>query len=109
MMWSLLLTPLSWLGLVVVFMSFMTYFLLQLLCGTYFRTQNLKRRYQAEWALVTGASSGVVFTFAFMTQRTMRSAACACCWHALPNPDPTGWWLPQALGRPSPRNWQSRG
>lgn len=45
-------------GVAVLFLSFGLYALLQLLCGTYFKTQNLKKRYNAQWALVTGASSG---------------------------------------------------
>jgi hypothetical protein len=54
----LALVPASWLGLLVVFTSFLLYALLQALCGGWFRTQNLKKRYNAEWALVTGSSSG---------------------------------------------------
>ncbi|KAF8072870.1 HSD17B12 [Scenedesmus sp. PABB004] len=54
-----LLTPLSWLGLAVVFLSFGSYALLQTLCGTYYKYQNLKARYNAQWALVTGASTGI--------------------------------------------------
>jgi hypothetical protein len=55
---SLMLVPLSWAGLVVMFSSFLVYALLQTLCGTWYRTQNLKKRYNAQWALVTGSSSG---------------------------------------------------
>lgn len=55
----LALVPASWLGLLVVFTSFLLYALLQALCGGWFRTQNLKKRYNAEWALVTGSSSGI--------------------------------------------------
>jgi hypothetical protein len=55
---KLALVPAGWFGLLVVFTSFLLYGLLQLLCGGWFRTQNLKKRYNAEWALVTGSSSG---------------------------------------------------
>lgn len=49
----------SWLGWAVVFLSFGLYIFFQLLCGSYFKYQNLRERYKAEWALVTGASTGV--------------------------------------------------
>eukprot|EP00983_Pelagomonas_calceolata_P066076 1148859-Pelagomonas_calceolata.AAC.10 len=39
-------------------LSFVTYFVQHLICAYYYKTQNLKRRYNAKWALVTGASSG---------------------------------------------------
>lgn len=58
-MWSFIATPLSWLGFGVVLLSFGLYILLQLVCGSYYKYQNLKERYNAEWALVTGASTGV--------------------------------------------------
>lgn len=54
----LLLKPLSWAGLVVMITSFFLYAVFQVLCGFWFKTQNLKKRYNAEWALVTGSSSG---------------------------------------------------
>jgi hypothetical protein len=57
-LWGLLLKPLGWAGLLVMFASFVLYALLQTLCGVWFRTQNLKKRYNAQWALVTGSSSG---------------------------------------------------
>eukprot|EP00879_Flechtneria_rotunda_P031704 GHRR01034658.1.p1 GENE.GHRR01034658.1~~GHRR01034658.1.p1 ORF type:complete len:343 (+),score=65.61 GHRR01034658.1:1317-2345(+) len=58
-MWCLLTRPLSWLGLAVVFLSFGLYAIIQTLCGTYYKYQNLKDKYQADWALVTGASTGI--------------------------------------------------
>jgi hypothetical protein len=45
-------------GLILLFTSFGFYALFQSLCGVWFKTQNLKKRYNAEWALVTGSSSG---------------------------------------------------
>ncbi|KAG2485629.1 hypothetical protein HYH03_015689 [Edaphochlamys debaryana] len=39
--------------------SFLTYIVQHLICSVFFKTQNLKRRYNADWALVTGASSGI--------------------------------------------------
>jgi len=46
-------------GVAVLALSFGLYLAVQLACGTLiWRTQDLKRRYGAEWALVTGASSG---------------------------------------------------
>lgn len=46
-------------GATVLALSFGLYLALQLACGTLiWRTQDLKKRYNAEWALVTGASSG---------------------------------------------------
>ncbi|GBF94051.1 testosterone 17-beta-dehydrogenase [Raphidocelis subcapitata] len=58
-LWGLLLKPLGWAGLLVGFASFGLYALLQTVCGVWFRTQNLKKRYNAQWALVTGSSSGI--------------------------------------------------
>lgn len=55
---SLLATPLGWLGTLFLFASLGLYVLFQTLCGVWFRTQNLKKRYNAEWGLVTGSSSG---------------------------------------------------
>ena len=58
-MGCLLHTPLFVAGTAVLALSFGLYFALQLLCGTFYKTQNLKRRYPgASWALVTGSSSG---------------------------------------------------
>ncbi len=51
-------TILGSVGIAVLVLSFGLYAVFQLLCGTYFKTQNLKRRYNAQWALVTGSSSG---------------------------------------------------
>jgi len=61
-MWGWLVTPLSWFGVTVVALSFGLYFALQLICGTYYKYQNLKDRYGATWALVTGASTGCIKT-----------------------------------------------
>uniref|UniRef100_A0A7S0YGV5 Uncharacterized protein n=1 Tax=Polytomella parva TaxID=51329 RepID=A0A7S0YGV5_9CHLO len=41
------------------FPCFFLYFAQHLLCAFFFKTQNLKKRYNASWALVTGASSGI--------------------------------------------------
>ncbi|KAG2437279.1 hypothetical protein HXX76_005938 [Chlamydomonas incerta] len=38
---------------------FGTYIVQHLICSVFYKTQNLKKRYNAEWALVTGASSGI--------------------------------------------------
>jgi hypothetical protein len=48
----------GYLGIAVLALTFGLYFLVQLICGSYYKTQNLKKRYTAQWALVTGASSG---------------------------------------------------
>jgi hypothetical protein len=53
-----LLKLLGWVGGGVFVTSFVLYALLQLVCGGWYRTQDLKKRYNAEWALVTGSSSG---------------------------------------------------
>lgn len=42
---------LFWLG-------FGVYFIHHAICAYFYKTQNLKKRYNAQWALVTGASSG---------------------------------------------------
>ncbi|KAL6750248.1 hypothetical protein V8C86DRAFT_2817430 [Haematococcus lacustris] len=39
--------------------SFLVYFLHHVVLAYFYKTQNLKRRYNAQWALVTGASSGI--------------------------------------------------
>ncbi|EFJ44212.1 hypothetical protein VOLCADRAFT_32150, partial [Volvox carteri f. nagariensis] len=39
--------------------SFLTYVVQHLICAVFYKTQNLKKRYNAQWALVTGASSGI--------------------------------------------------
>ncbi|GIL59058.1 hypothetical protein Vafri_14014, partial [Volvox africanus] len=57
-MWSIN-TIWGLLCLCLVFLSFGTYFLQHIICSYFFKTQNLKRRYNAQWALVTGASSGI--------------------------------------------------
>lgn len=57
-MWGFLAVPVTWFGTAVVVLSFGLYAIFQTLCGTYYKTQNLQRRYNAKWALVTGASSG---------------------------------------------------
>jgi hypothetical protein len=41
--------------------SFLIYILHHLIVAVWYKTQNLKRRYSAEWALVTGSSSGDQF------------------------------------------------
>jgi hypothetical protein len=48
----------SWLGWCAVVASLGLYVFFQVLCGTYYKYQNLRERYKAEWALVTGASTG---------------------------------------------------
>lgn len=40
-------------------LSFLTYAVQHIICAYFYKTQNLKKRYKASWALVTGASSGV--------------------------------------------------
>ncbi|PNH08633.1 3-ketoacyl-CoA reductase [Tetrabaena socialis] len=39
--------------------SFLSYFVHHLICAVFYKTQNLKKRYNADWALVTGGSSGI--------------------------------------------------
>lgn len=48
----------KWLFWLLVVPCFATYIVHHLICAYFFKTQNLKRRYNAQWALVTGASSG---------------------------------------------------
>ena len=57
-MMSLLGGAAAWLGLAVGLLSFGLYAAFQIACGSYFRYQNLRTRYNASWALVTGASTG---------------------------------------------------
>eukprot|EP00798_Chlamydomonas_sp_ICE-L_P010127 gene10127-8027_t len=40
-------------------LAFGTYVLQHVVCAYFYKTQNLKRKYGAEWALVTGGSSGI--------------------------------------------------
>lgn len=39
---------------------FLVYFIQHIVCAYVYKTQNLKRRYNAQWALVTGGSSGTL-------------------------------------------------
>lgn len=55
-MWLTL--PVLALGWLVLVCSFGLYALFEVLCGGFYKYQNLRHRYKAEWALVTGASSG---------------------------------------------------
>lgn len=55
---GLLNIPVLWLGWATLLLSFGLYAVFELLCGGYYKYQNLQQRYKAEWALVTGASSG---------------------------------------------------
>ena len=57
-MGCLLTTPVLWLGWAVLVLSFGLYAIFEVLCGGFYKYQNLRQRYKAEWALVTGASSG---------------------------------------------------
>jgi len=57
---SWLTAPVVWLGWLVLILSFGLYALFEVLCGGFYKYQNLRQRYKAEWALVTGASSGVL-------------------------------------------------
>lgn len=49
----------KWLFLALFVPAFLTYAIQHMICAFFYKTQNLKKRYGAEWALVTGASSGV--------------------------------------------------
>lgn len=52
--WYVLLSPFRlW-----FLLSFGTYFITEAIIALWYKTQNLKKRYNAEWALVTGSSSG---------------------------------------------------
>jgi hypothetical protein len=51
--------PVLCLGWAVLILSFGMYAVFEWLCGGFYKYQNLRQRYKAEWALVTGASSGV--------------------------------------------------
>ena len=44
--------------LFLFFLQFGTYILQHIVVAFFFKTQHLKRKYNAEWALVTGGSSG---------------------------------------------------
>jgi hypothetical protein len=57
-MFGWLITLLGWIGLAVLALSFGSYALVHLINAYYFKTQNLQKRYNAKWALVTGASTG---------------------------------------------------
>lgn len=48
----------KWAFLFLFFCSFGTFILHHLVVALWYKTQNLKKRYNAEWALVTGSSSG---------------------------------------------------
>ena len=49
----------KWAFLFIFFFSFATYFIHHLILSIWFKTQNLAKRYpSAQWALVTGSSSG---------------------------------------------------
>lgn len=59
--WWVLTLPFTfkfWLLLLVVF-NLPAYLIHQLLLGYFFKDRDLKRRYNAKWGLVTGASSGM--------------------------------------------------
>lgn len=73
---SWLTAPVLWLGWAVLFLSFGMYAVFEWLCGGFYKYQNLRTRYKAEWALVTGASSGRV-TWDFIQQFT---ACCTYCY-----------------------------
>lgn len=72
---------------VVVFaLSWAPYILQHIYCAFFYRTQNLKKKYNAEWALVTGASSGtdrgggVQLPRALYVTLSERSGCVSCCW-----------------------------
>lgn len=67
---TLLFTPKFWLLLFIAF-NLPAYLIHQLLLGCFFKDRDLKRRYNAKWGLVTGASSG-------------RYEDCFCQLHPLP-------------------------
>jgi hypothetical protein len=48
----------KWVFLPILVFQFLVYFIHHAIVAFFFKTQNLKRRYSAQWALVTGASSG---------------------------------------------------
>lgn len=55
---ELLWCTLNWVGLFVLAMSVGVYILQHIYCAFFYRTQNLKKKYNAQWALVTGSSTG---------------------------------------------------
>jgi hypothetical protein len=61
--WHVLLSPFRlW-----FLLSFGTYFVIEAIIAVWYKTQNLKKRYNAEWALVTGSSSGKTIMGRFCT------------------------------------------
>eukprot|EP00197_Chlamydomonas_leiostraca_P006432 CAMPEP_0202868676 /NCGR_PEP_ID=MMETSP1391-20130828/11011_1 /ASSEMBLY_ACC=CAM_ASM_000867 /TAXON_ID=1034604 /ORGANISM="Chlamydomonas leiostraca, Strain SAG 11-49" /LENGTH=323 /DNA_ID=CAMNT_0049548873 /DNA_START=10 /DNA_END=981 /DNA_ORIENTATION=+ len=59
----------KWLFWALFFPGFVVYFIQHVVCAFIFKTQNLKRRYNANWALVTGGSSGIGKSIAFKLAR----------------------------------------
>lgn len=53
---------------------FLTYIIQHIIVAFFYKTQNLKKRYKADWALVTGASSGACVQFALTRVRTASPA-----------------------------------
>lgn len=84
-----------WLVLIVFFLSTGSYLLLTLISAL--PARDLKKAYNAKWALVTGASSG-----------NLASPWLQIFWPADMPHQPQSYWVPQALGWLSPRNLPSK-
>ena len=69
---------------------FLTYIIQHLIVAFFFKTQNLKKRYNAEWALVTGASSGACIQLQQqLCSGVLLSCACGVDLQALASPSRT--------------------
>lgn len=53
---------------------FLGYLIPHTFVAWFFKTKNLKKAYNAEWALVTGSSSGMYLQFALIGNNTMQPA-----------------------------------
>ena len=54
-----------WLSLVIFGPNMIAYLIHQTLLAYFFKARDLKRRYNAKWALVTGSSSGRILGLFF--------------------------------------------
>lgn len=103
--------PVLWLGWAVLVLSFGLYAVFEFLCGGFYKYQNLRQRYKAEWALVTGASSGEctrVCQAKVIGGSDHSHPPAACSSQAPQNLHQRSWLLLQALARRWPSVWPTR-